>query len=228
MMVVLPVLLYPMIIMGFGKLQESTREATEGRQSRVAVWGGAPAGLHDALTHEGKLQLEPWANAPRDVQDGLERGTLTRPPLSTKTDAGGAGAPRRSGGLGGGAVESASPVLDAARKAIVDRRVDAVLVVWPDVASAVADGRAGRVSIYFDSVREDSAEAQRRVFDRLPPVAGARTTAPARSRRGFRGRARPAIDQCRAREPSNRTASRPHPALHAGDDVAARRLLSGH
>jgi len=173
MMVVLPVLLYPMIIMGFGKLQESTREATEGRQSRVAVWGSAPAGLRDALAGESKLKVEAWANAPRDVKDGLERGTLTRPPLSTKTDAGGAGASGRSGGpgrsrgFGGGAAESASPVLDAARTAIVDRRVDAVLVVWPDVASAVAEGRAGRVSIYFDSVREDSAEAQRRVFERV-------------------------------------------------------------
>jgi sodium transport system permease protein len=170
MMVVLPVLLYPMIIMGFGKLQESTREATEGRQSRVAVWGSAPAGLQDALSHDSKLQVEAWANAPRDVKDGLERGTLARPPLPTKADtdgAGAAGGPGRPGGLGGGAAESASPVLDAARAAIVDRRLDAVLVIWPDVASAVAEGRAGRVSIYFDSVRQDSAEAQRRVLERV-------------------------------------------------------------
>jgi sodium transport system permease protein len=167
MMVALPVLLYPMIIMGFGKLQESTREATEGRQSRVAVWGSALAGLDDALTREGKLQLEAWANAPRDVKEGLERGALKRPPLSAKPETRAAGARGRSGGLDGGAAESASPVLDAARAAIVDRRVDAVLVIWPDVASAVADGGAGRVSIYFDSVREDSAEAERRVFERL-------------------------------------------------------------
>jgi sodium transport system permease protein len=151
MMVVLPVLLYPMIIMGFGKLQESTREATEGRQSRVAVWGNVPSGLRDLLVQDRKLQTDAWAQAPRDVKDGLDRGTLAQPTLSTS----------------GASAEKSSPVLDAARTAIVGRRVDAVLVVWPDVASALAEGRAGRVSIYFDSVREDSAEAQRRVYDRL-------------------------------------------------------------
>jgi sodium transport system permease protein len=54
-------------------------------------------------------------------------------------------------------------VLDAARAAVTERRVDAVLVLWPDVGPAMADAGAGSVSIYFDSVREDSLEARSRL-----------------------------------------------------------------
>jgi len=69
--------------------------------------------------------------------------------------------------MGAGASEAVTPVLEAARTAIADRRVDAVLVIWPDVAEAMASGRSGNLSIYFDSVREDSLEAQRRLSERL-------------------------------------------------------------
>ena len=54
-------------------------------------------------------------------------------------------------------------MLEAARVAVTERRVDAVLVLWPDVGPALAAVGAGSVSIYFDSVREDSLEAQSRL-----------------------------------------------------------------
>lgn len=166
MMIVLPVLLYPMIMIGFGKLQESTREATEGRVSRVAVWGTVPDGLDEALSEGGKITIEAWAAAPAPVKQGLEQGSLARPAVTEIAPGDGAsrgGAREFAAGSG----EPATPVLVAARAAIVDRRVDAVLVLWPDVARAVAEARAGSVSIYFDSVREDSGEARRRVAERL-------------------------------------------------------------
>ncbi len=54
-------------------------------------------------------------------------------------------------------------MLRAARAAVTGRRIDAVLVLWPDFGPAVAELRAGVASVYFDSVREDSLEARSRL-----------------------------------------------------------------
>lgn len=165
MMIVLPVLLYPLMIIGFGKLQASQQEATEARTSRVAVWGSVPAGIAQTLEQDGKLRLEPWATVPSAIRAQFESGTLERPALEPlpdpKADDGSA---RRQQDR---RTEVPNPVLQAARAAIEARKTDAVLVLWPGVAEAVEGERAGRVSIYFDSVREDSLEARGRVVDRL-------------------------------------------------------------
>jgi sodium transport system permease protein len=68
-----------------------------------------------------------------------------------------------AGPAGPGLHEADNPVLDAARAAVTERRVDAVLVLWPDVGPAIAEVGAGSVSVYFDSVREDSLEARSRL-----------------------------------------------------------------
>ncbi len=54
MMIALPLVLYPLLMIGFSKLQVSQREATEGRTSRIALWGAPPAGLREALTRDGR------------------------------------------------------------------------------------------------------------------------------------------------------------------------------
>jgi sodium transport system permease protein len=164
MMVALPVLIYPLMMIGFSKLQVSQREATEERTSRVAVWGAPPAGLLNAITRDGKVAIDAGVTPGDAVRAGLAQGTMTCP-----ADA--APASRRQGAAGQngrpGVQERDSPVLAAARAAVSDRRIDAVLVIWPDVAPALADSRAGNVSIYFDSVREDSYQARTRLEEGL-------------------------------------------------------------
>jgi sodium transport system permease protein len=164
MMIVLPVLLYPMLMIGFSKLQVSQREATEARTSRVAVWGVAPTDLRNAIARDAKVAIDAGGAPPEAVTRGLEQGTLTRPARLSR----GAGAepgPREGTDAQTAATgpEPVNPVLEAARRAVASRRVDAVLVLWPDVAPALADAGAGSVSIYFDSVREDSLEARSRL-----------------------------------------------------------------
>jgi sodium transport system permease protein len=164
MMIALPVLLYPLLMIGFSKLQVSQREATEERMSRVAVWGVAPAGLRDAITRSAKVAIDEHVTPPDAVRHGLDEGTLTRPPVAPRDSASASRAKEPAAGAAGPtAREPDHPVLEAARAAVAARRVDAVLVLWPDVAPALAGAGAGSVSIYFDSVREDSLEARSRL-----------------------------------------------------------------
>ena len=164
MMIALPVLLYPLLMIGFSKLQVSQREATEERTSRIALWGAAPAALREALTRGGRVVIDDASPPPEAVRRGLARGTLTRPAAGPRDAAGGSrpGEPAARE-RDADSREPDHPVLDAARAAVTQRRVDAVLVLWPDVGPAIADAGVGSVSIYFDSVREDSLEAQSRL-----------------------------------------------------------------
>ncbi len=167
MMIVLPVLLYPLLMIGFSKLQTSQTAATVERTSRAAVWGALPPGARDALGDGGKIAIDASASPPRAVAEGLERGTLSRPPVPAAPPPGEARSPggRREGASAARSREQEpeTPVLVAAREVVTSRRVDAVLVLWPDVGPALAEARAGSVSIYYDSVREDSLEARDRI-----------------------------------------------------------------
>ena len=168
MMIALPVLLYPLLMIGFSKLQVSQREATAGRTSRIGVWGAVPSGLREAMTGDGKVAIDEGVTPPDAVRAGLERGTLTTPPASPASAGVAAGTgPQAPDRAGLGLQEPDNPVLASARAAVTERRVDAVLVLWPDLGPALADMRAGTASIYFDSVREDSLEAQSRLEKRL-------------------------------------------------------------
>lgn len=164
MMIVLPVLLYPLMIIGFGKLQASQQEATEARTSRVAVWGSGPAAIVDALATDGKIRLDVGAEAPEDIRKAIESGSLERPPLEAAPDDESADSGRRRDDR---RAEVVNPVLLAARAAVEQRRTDAVVVFWPGLDEAVSGERAGLVSVYFDSVREDSLEARERIVERL-------------------------------------------------------------
>ena len=152
MMIALPLVLYPLLMIGFSKLQVSQREATEGRTSRIALWGAPPAGLREALTRDGNVTIDDGVTPPDEVQRGFAQGSLTRPSAVAPGD-GPADLPH----------ERDNPVLRAARAAVTGRRIDAVLVLWPDFGPAVAELRAGVASVYFDSVREDSLEARSRL-----------------------------------------------------------------
>jgi sodium transport system permease protein len=160
MMIALPVLIYPLLMIGFSKLQVSQREATAERTSRIAVWGAAPAGLREAVMRDGKVTIDEGVAPPEQVRAGLEHGTLARPAAAASESGSREAA---GGGRDPGPHEPDHPVLAAARAAVTGRRVDAVLVLWPDVGRAIAEVGAGSVSIYFDSVREDSLEARSRL-----------------------------------------------------------------
>jgi sodium transport system permease protein len=163
MMIVLPVLLYPLMIIAFSKLQMSQIEATAERPSKVAVWGAFPEGIATPFTRDDRLVVRAWEGIPPAVREGLERRTLTMPALQEKkpTKPGAPPLARRS------PREVENPVLEAARRAITSRTVDAVLVVWPDMSDVVGGGQAGHVSVYYDSVREDSSEARDRLAAQL-------------------------------------------------------------
>jgi sodium transport system permease protein len=63
--------------------------------------------------------------------------------------------------------EADNPVLAAARRALTSREVDAVLVIWPGFGTQLDARGLATVSIYFDSVREDSRLARERAVATL-------------------------------------------------------------
>jgi sodium transport system permease protein len=165
LMVGLPVLLYPLMIIGLSRLQEAQSEASEARRSVVAVWGELPGSLRTALASDTSLTLMDGLGMTDTVRQGLETGALSPAPAIL--------IPReeRPRGRRGGAVveerEAPNPVLDGARTLVTSRRVDGVLVAWPGLADAVAQDREGTLSVYFDSVRDDSRLARQRLADAL-------------------------------------------------------------
>jgi sodium transport system permease protein len=161
MMLVLPVLLYPMMVIAFSWFVETQSEAREERASTVAVWGSPPGDLVSSLRQNGKLTLRPWAGAAAEVKQRLSSGTLQVPPAAASRAREKAGSARAS------SFETENPVLAAARPLITAGQVDAVIVFWPGFDRAIADGGLGQVSIYFDSVRLDSTKALERLNDAL-------------------------------------------------------------
>jgi sodium transport system permease protein len=159
MMVALPVVIYPLLMIGFSKLQVSQQEATEERVSRIAVWGVESPGFRDAITKGGRVTVDGGVVPPDRVRQGLAQGTLRRPAIP----AGETGGEPAADADPMAAAEPDNPVLAAARAAVSARHVDAVVVLWPDTVQALVDLGVGSASIYFDSVREDSLEARSRL-----------------------------------------------------------------
>ncbi len=153
----LPVLLYPLMIMGLSKLQESHAETEEEHVSRVAVWGDAPAPLLDWLRSTNKLMLTNVAGVPRDIEAGLVSGRF-QPPDTKAASTNRAEANK---------ARSTNPVFHAAHTVVMTNQVDAVLVVWPGVRDALANDGLGQLSICYDSVRSASQKAQDRLHDAL-------------------------------------------------------------
>ena len=79
-MVGLPMLLYPLLIMGLTRLMESESEATLARASSVAVWGTLRPELAKELAARPRLELRPWAGVPPAIKADLEAGRLAKPP----------------------------------------------------------------------------------------------------------------------------------------------------
>jgi sodium transport system permease protein len=161
----LPVLLYPLAILAFTRIAESGEDAIEAGRSAVAVWGALPPAIDRRLAAEDELTLLPWAGVPADVRDGLTSGRFAALDATDED-----GAPVRLRGNRGGArreIEPENPVLTAARAAVAARQAEAVIVAWPASALAFERGAAATVTVYYDSVRRESAVAQGRVAEAL-------------------------------------------------------------
>jgi sodium transport system permease protein len=159
---VLPILIYPLLIVGLSKLQESHEATQEQRKSTVAVWGQPGPELEHLLSGTNILQIEPWKNASPELQQQFASGQIAPPPETTHPTA----ARRRRRGSAPESipgVEAPSPVRDAALQAITGRQVDAVLVIWPGFEDTVKRGGLAPLSVYYDSVHDESAKAQDRL-----------------------------------------------------------------
>ncbi len=143
MMVGLPVLLYPLIMIGAAKVMESQREAQQARTAKVGVWGAMPEGFAERLAKAGKIDLRQGAGLSGVVRGDFEAGRIAAPKP--------------------GAKPAETALTAAARKEILDRRLDVVIVLWPGFADAARAGQLGQVSLMFDSVRQDSRAARERV-----------------------------------------------------------------
>lgn len=164
MTVGLPVLLYPLVILAFTRIAESGEDAIAADRSVVAVWGEVPAPVQAALTAATDLNLQPWGEVPDEVRAGLAAGRLSRLDATAASSA-----PRLRGNREKGPreVEPENPVLTAARAVVAGRKVHAVIVAWPDTATAFANGTAVPLTVYYDSVRRDSSVAHERVTTAL-------------------------------------------------------------
>jgi sodium transport system permease protein len=160
MMIGLPVLLYPMMIVGISWFQQSQTEQRRERSSQVAVWGEESVSLLDALRETPKVVVKRWASAGPDARRTL-LNPASRPAAATVTNQPTGGRDRPT------TTEPDNPVLLAAREAIARRGLDAVVVLWPGIDRSLADGGAGDVSIYFDSVQPDSTLARDRLAEAL-------------------------------------------------------------
>ncbi len=159
-MVVLPILLYPMLVTLISRLQESQEAEQKARASRVAVWGELPLEVKQRLEIEGKLVLREWVGAPAALKERLAAGAFTpppKPPLQTEADESQAQKPK----------EPDTEWTRAAQTLLLGRSVDAVLIPWAGFSTALDSGAAAKASIIYDAVRPDSMQARARLSDAL-------------------------------------------------------------
>lgn len=164
----LPLLVYPLVFIGFMRIAESGQEAMEAQRSVVAVWGRTPDAITRELAADTLLDVKAGLGLPDDLRASLDGGGLTPAPVRQRPQQ--SEAARRMSGTPPPErerLEEDNPVLRAARSVVTSRQADAVVVSWPALVPALASDDAGPVTIYFDSVRPASEQAAERVEDRL-------------------------------------------------------------
>lgn len=159
-LVVLPILLYPMLVVLISRLQESQEAEQKAKASRVALWGELPADARQHLEKDGKLVLSEWTGAPAALKERLAGGAFTppsAPPLEKEADDSPAQKPK----------EPDTEWTRVAQTVLLGRTVDAVLIPWDGFSAALESGAAAKASILFDAVRPDSMKARERLSDAL-------------------------------------------------------------
>ncbi len=159
MMVGLPILLYPILIVGMSRLQENQRAVQDARPSNVAVWGEFPPALATTLKDKAKIDVTPWAAIPPEIRAAFDAAKVSPPSFDARPHD--PDEPPKAAGLPDAAWSR------AAREVIIDRKVDAILIAWPGAAKSIETGGAGRLTVLFDSVRPESQRAQARIRNAL-------------------------------------------------------------
>ncbi|MBI4892235.1 MAG: CPBP family intramembrane metalloprotease [Acidobacteria bacterium] len=160
MMIALPILLYPLLMIGMSRLQEGQEAAQTARTSTLAVWGTLSPDARQALLARGKIELVPWAGAPERVRAELEMGQVGPPPTPPmELDADDELQKKKK-------MPNTEWAL-AAQRAILNRKADAVLIPWPGFREKVEVSKTAVASILFDSVRPESRKARDRASDAL-------------------------------------------------------------
>src|SRR5581483_9508720 len=149
-MIVLPVLLYPMMILGISWLQNSEEEKTAAHASPVAVWGAAPPQLLEAL-RAGHIEVKTSVPIPAQLAGDLQAGRVApiKPKQENEDDK-----PMKQK-----KPEPDTPVTLAARPVLLNRSVDAVLVLWPNFATQMTEDGLGHAAVLYDSARPASEKA---------------------------------------------------------------------
>lgn len=154
-MLVLPLVLYPMLIIGLSRFQRTLEKESQDRTARVFVWGEAPQSLLDDLK---KQNFEVTRNAalPPEMEQKLQQAEYQ--PFAALPNGDSAEAEKKSEEMR--EADSSHPLVQAARTPILDRKTDIVLVLYP-----TTPGKEGRqdIAVLFDSVRQDSRRARGRL-----------------------------------------------------------------
>jgi sodium transport system permease protein len=159
-LIVLPILLYPMLVMLVSRLQESQEAEQKAKASRIALWGQLPAELKQRLEQDGKLVLTEWTGAPAAFKQRLASGAIVpppKPPLELEAENLSAQKPK----------EPDTEWTRLAQTVLLGRTVDAVLIPWNGFSAALESGAAAKASILYDNVRPDSTKAKQRLADAL-------------------------------------------------------------
>jgi sodium transport system permease protein len=192
--IALPMLVYPLMIMGVGKLQRNQAASEDRRASVIAVWGEASQTVSSWLQRSNLFELTNGLGLPMTLQASLDPRYVE--PAAPESSSLGTNVPPISlhaAGLAGtgntSTPSSAVPseelektlqarhsgiklppenaVLEAARDLVARREVDAVLVLWPGLAESIHRHGLGAISIYHDSVRASSQKARERLAEAL-------------------------------------------------------------
>ncbi|MEI7732362.1 MAG: ABC transporter permease subunit/CPBP intramembrane protease [Verrucomicrobiota bacterium] len=162
--ILLPMLLYPLMITGLGKIQSVQAASQEEKASRIAVWGTLSDAQIKQLKGTNNVIFEHWIGARKAIRNGLESGQL-QPPPSDETNAPVKGVAKSARSVKEAPVEN--EVLQAAREVVTLRKVEAVLILWPGFKEALADEGLGKVAVYYDSVLPTSQKASDRLNQAL-------------------------------------------------------------
>jgi sodium transport system permease protein len=155
--VLVPILMYPLLTIGLTRLQDSEEAATKARKSVLAVWGNAPTALLNSLDKE-KFEIKVGAGLTPEIEKSLREGTFAPIPTAPEDDEGFRKFRKET---------EKHPLVVAGREFVLSRQVDAVMVVFPNVAdSLVAQTNqqgGSNISVLFDSVRTASSSARDRL-----------------------------------------------------------------
>ena len=164
----LPLLIYPLAVVFMTGVTKHLEEVKDRHVNTVAVWGSGAQPMFDWLAASNSfLTVERWRGIPGDLRNEIEAGRVipleqTNPP-----------SPRVKGMARLAGLESAAQSIpedalhQAVREVMKAKKADAVLFLYPGFDEAVKRGELGRISVYYDSVIPDSAQAWSRLSEHL-------------------------------------------------------------